>query len=160
MRLLLFLPFALLVVCSCDKARVYEDSLDFKERSWRIADTAKFNFEIKDPGRRYNVFCNLRNSLDYPYARFFVRFTLRDSAGAELGEKLVSQFLFDQKTGQPFGHSGLGDVFDHQFLLAGQQEFKHPGSYQVELLQFMRQDTLAGILSVGVRVETAEQSTR
>jgi len=156
MRFFVLLAFLVLFLQACDEQRVYEDSQDFRERAWNVTDMPHFEFAIKDPGSKYNLYCIIRNSLDYPYARLFVRYALRDSAGTELQSKLVSEFLFDQKTGQPLGRSGLGDVFDHQFLLLNNYEFKGPGKYKLDLEQFMRLDTLQGILSVGVRVETVK----
>ena len=152
-----FLPaFLVFLLLACDERRVYEDSQDFGERTWKVVDKPQFEFAIKDTVKRYNLYCNIRNSLEYPYARLFVHYALRDSAGTELQKKLISGFLFDQKTGQPQGSSGLGDVFDHQFLLLSDYEFKQPGKYRLELEQFMRMDTLQGILSVGVRIETVK----
>ena len=119
-------------------------------------DTTLFEFAIADPGKQYNVMYNVRNSLDYPFSRLFISYSLEDSAGTVLQKKLLSSFLFDQKTGRPEGNSGLGDVFDHQFPLLAQYTFPLSGKYRIKLQQFMRKDTLTGILSVGVRVETSE----
>jgi gliding motility-associated lipoprotein GldH len=154
MRCFVLLALLVLLLLACDDRRVYEDSRDFDERTWNVADTPRFEFAIADTVSRYNLYCNIRNSLDYPYARLFVHYALRDSAGRELQKKLVAEFLFDQKTGRPQGRSGLGDVFDHQFMLLNNYAFRQPGKYALELEQFMRLDTLQGILSVGVRVET------
>ncbi len=155
MRFVLVLLLAIVMI-SCDNSRIYEVNQDFNERTWKITETPEFEFIIKDLGKRYNVYYNIRNSLDYPYARLFVNYSLRDSAGAELSKKMVSEFLFDQKTGQPLGSSGLGDVYDHRFPLLKEFEFKQQGKYKITLEQFMRMDTLSGILAVGVRVEVAE----
>ena len=152
MRLFVLLAFAI-GMAACDTQRVYEYNRDFDDRSWKAADTAHFEFIIKDPGKKYNLYYNIRNSLDYPYARLFVQFSLRDSVGAELQKKLVSAFLFDQKTGKPQGSSGLGDVYDHQFPLINDFDFKLPGKYKLDMEQFMRMDTLPGVLAVGLRVE-------
>jgi len=67
-------------------------------------------------------------------------------------KKLISEYLFDLKTGQPFGASGLGDVYDHRFPFLENYELK-PGLYNLKLQQFMREDTLHGILAAGIRVE-------
>jgi gliding motility-associated lipoprotein GldH len=147
-----------LVLVGCDKSRVYEVNHDFNERTWKITETPKFEFIIKDLGKRYNIYYNVRNSLDYPYARLFVNYSLHDSTGVELSKKMVSEFLFDQKTGQPLGSGGLGDVYDHQFPLLKEFEFKQQGKYTLRLEQFMRADTLLGVLAVGTRVEIAEPS--
>ena len=157
MRFVFVFLFAFVLI-SCDKNRIYEVNHDFDDGTWKITETPEFEFIIKDLGKRYTIFYNVRNSLDYPYARLFVNYSLRDSTGAELSKKMVSEFLFDQKTGQPFGSSGLGDVYDHRFPLLKEFEFKYQGKYKLTLEQFMRTDTLPGILAVGARVEMAELS--
>jgi len=158
MRLISFLLVVIsLLIISCDGNRVYENNTDFKDRNWKTTDTTVFDFYIRDTGKRYNIYYNVRNSIDYPYARLFVNYALTDSLGNPIEKKLIPQDLFDQKTGRPNGDSGLGDIYDHQFLLLKNFEFKYYGKYLINLQQYMRQDTLPGILAVGVRVEEAEK---
>jgi len=152
--------FFLIIGCSllfsaCDTNRVYEYNKDFSDRTWKTKDTAVFDFQIKNAGAKYNLYYNVRNTIDYPYARLFIHYSLTDSSGNELSRKLVNNDLFDQKTGQPTGNSGLGDIYDHQFLLLKDIEFTHQGKYLLKLEQYMRQDTLPGIIAVGVRVENS-----
>jgi gliding motility-associated lipoprotein GldH len=141
------------VLLSCDSDRLYEQNINLKERYWRVDEPMVFDFNIEDTSQSYNIYYNVRNSLEYPYARLFIQYTLADSAGNPIEKKLNAQFLFDQKTGKPFGQSGIGDVFDHQFLILGKQAFKQPGKYQLKIEQYNRQDTLRGILAVGFRLE-------
>ncbi len=143
------------VLISCETNRVYETNHDFEDRTWKINETQEFEFRIDDPKKRYNLHYNVRNSLDYPFSRIFVTYHLQDSLGNELQTKLTMQDLFDQKTGVPFGTSSLGDIYDHRFLLLDNYEFKFPGKYKLKLEQYTRQDTLLGVLAIGVRVETA-----
>lgn len=112
-----------------------------------------FEFNIPDSAQTYSLYYNVRNSLDYPYARIFVTYALYDSTGKELSKKLVYHDLFDEKSGRPFGESGLGDLYDHRFPLLTKYHFPNRGKYAVKLTQFMRKDTLQGVLAVGVRVE-------
>lgn len=102
------------------------------------------------------MYFNIRNTLDYPYSRLFTEYVLFDSANTKIAGKLVGNYLFDQKTGNPMGRSGLGDVYDHQFPLLENFSFGKAGHYKIRFEQFNRQDTLAGVLAVGVRVERAE----
>ena len=81
-------------------------------------------------------------------------YSLHDSTGAELEKKLVSKLLFDDKTGEPHGNSGLGDLYDHRLPLILNYQFEKSGKYRVKFEQFMRTDTLSGVLAVGLRVET------
>ncbi len=155
MRLVLCSVLIGLVLIRCDSNRVYENNADFKDRSWKIAEPAKFEFQISDTSKKYNLLMDLRNSLDYPYARLFVNYELKKD-GLTLSKELISVYLFDQKTGKPFGNSGIGDIYDHQFSILKSYTFKRKGNYQMNFQQFMRQDTIPGILAIGLRVETAE----
>jgi gliding motility-associated lipoprotein GldH len=146
----------LIVYCllfSCDSNRVYEDNVEFKDRTWKISEPAQLEFDILDTTKRYNLYMDVRNSLDYPYSRLFVNYNLIDPTGAEVSKKMITEYLFDQKSGKPNGNSGLGDVYDHQFLFLQKHSFSKIGKYKVKFEQFMRQDTLQGVLAVGLRVE-------
>lgn len=141
------------VLIACDSNRLYEQNINLKERYWRVDEPMVFDFIIEDSSQPYNIYYNIRNSLEYPYARLFIQYTLTDSVGTQIDKKLNAQFLFDQKTGKPFGQSGIGDVFDHQFLIFEKHVFKQPGKFQLKIEQYNRQDTLRGILAVGFRLE-------
>jgi gliding motility-associated lipoprotein GldH len=140
-------------VFSCDNNRVYEANVEFKDRSWKVIEEPRFDFNISDTSSTYNIYYNVRNSLDYPNSRIFVTWHLYDSSGRELVKKLVFNHLFDEKTGRPLGDSGLGDLYDHRFPILEKYSFSSPGKFSFKLDQFSRQDTLQGIIAVGVRVE-------
>lgn len=141
---------------SCDPDRVYEQNLDFEDRLWPVASIAEFDFAIDNDTTSYNVYYNVRNSNEYPYARIFVTYYLIDSTGTELQKKLISNFLFDQKTGKPLGSSGVGDIYDHRFVLIEKYKFQNTGNYKMKLEHYMRTGDLEGILSIGLRVEKAK----
>ena len=151
--------FRLLIIAifffSCDDQRVYERNIDLNSRFWPVSERPEFEFEIDNPNQSYNLYCNVRNSLDYPFARIFITYYLQDSAGVTLEKDLVRQLLFDEKTGEPFGESGLGDLYDHRIPLKKNYRFPYKGKYRMTFEQYMRTDSLAGILAVGVRVERA-----
>lgn len=150
-----FFGFTAIIVMlfSCDERRVYEKNVDFNSRLWPVSERPEFEFEVKDTLESYNLFCNVRNSLDYPFARIFITYYLQDSSGNVLDKQLVRQLLFDEKTGKPHGESGLGDIYDHRIPLKRNHRFSYSGKYKIAFEQFMRIDTLSGVLAVGVRVE-------
>jgi len=152
-----FLIVILFILLSCDDSRVYEQQVDF-DKAWIVSDKPQFDFEIKDYTQTYNIYYTVRNSLDFPFSRIFISYQLHDSTGTELNKNLVSQYLFDQKTGEPFGSSGIGDLYDHRFPVLMNYSFSKPGRYTILLEQFNRRDTLNGVLAVGIRVEKATQS--
>jgi gliding motility-associated lipoprotein GldH len=153
MRILLLLVITTLFLTSCDDDRVFEQITDLENREWLVSEKPEFEFVIDNIGAQYNLYCDIRNSVSYPYSRFFFTYYLQDSTGAVIKTALMTEHLFDAKTGKPFGKSGIGDLYDHRFLLVKNHQFKYKGKYRVKFEQFMRTDTLAGILAVGLRVE-------
>jgi gliding motility-associated lipoprotein GldH len=150
---LMFALAACAVLFSCDSPRVYETNKDFEDGQWPQRDTAKFVFTITDTTQVYNVLVNVRNTLDYETARLYLNYTLTDSAGQSMRKRLLENMLFDRKTGEPFGKSGLGNIYDHQIPVEARMKFQYAGKYEVRLTHMMRVDSLQEILSVGVRVE-------
>ncbi|HMR56378.1 MAG TPA: gliding motility lipoprotein GldH [Cyclobacteriaceae bacterium] len=155
MRFLLFC-LATVLLTACDSSRVFENYVEFKERAWSVQEPVSFEFEITDTQQPYNLYYEVRNSLDYPWQRIFVQYQLADSTGAVLVHKLVSNYLFE-KDGEPLGRSGLGDVYDHRFVVLPEYTFAQRGKYKFTLQQENRQDTVAGVLAIGLRVEISSK---
>ena len=153
MRSILGFTVIMVILFCCDEQRVYEKNFDFNSRYWVASEKPEFEFEIADTLATYNLYGNVRNSLEYPYANIFLTYYLQDSTGALLGKDLVRQSLFDDKTGEPHGDSGLGDLYDHRVALKTNHMFPYAGKYKVAFEHYMRTDTLFGVLAVGLRVE-------
>jgi gliding motility-associated lipoprotein GldH len=94
----------IVMLAGCDESRVYEKNVDFDQRAWIVQEKPVFDFDIQDTTHAYNLYCNVRNSVSYPYSRIFISYSIKDSVGAELSKQLVSSFLFDQKTGAVYAH--------------------------------------------------------
>jgi len=154
-RLLISLVFILLFV-SCDPARVYETNRDFEGALWPLADTALFTFNISDTSLQYNIWINVRNSNDFKTSRLFLKYSLADSSNNPLRNRMLEEALFNKKTGEPFGSSGLGSIYVHRFLVESNINFPAQGRYSVKLNHMMRTDTLQEILSIGARVEKVQ----
>jgi len=156
MRSRLLILTLTVVVMACDTNRVYQKNKDLDNQQWSIQDRPAFEFVIEDTKSAYNLYCNIRNEVSYPKANLYFNYSIADSTGKELQHRLISEFLFDKKTGKPSGSSALGDIYDHQIPIEIKYTFKHPGKYTVAFEQFMRIDSLPGILAVGLRVEKAD----
>lgn len=141
-----------LVITACDSSRVYEDYNDLEEAFWHLDSVQTFQFQIEDTSRSYNLKATFRNASSYPFYNLYFQYTLEDSTGNVLSQQLKEVDLFDSKTGEPQG-SGLGDLFDHSFMLEEGYKFENVGAYSLSFEQYMRRDTLPFILSVGARVE-------
>lgn len=155
MRITVLLIASISILTACDETRYFERNVDFKKRYWLAAEQPSFEFDIQEADKKYNLFLTVRNESNYPNSNLYFTYYLTDSTGTEIQKKLVTEFLFDKKTGQPFGSSGLGDIYDHRFLLMKDYSFPNAGKYTMRYEQFMRTDTLRGIFSVGLRIEKA-----
>lgn len=143
---------------SCDDKRLYEQNNSFSDQFWMSDSLQTFEVDIQDKSLAYNVYLNVRNSSTYPYYNIYINYSLYGTQGKVLAKELVSNNLFESKIGKPLGQSGIGDVFDHQFLVLKNHQFEHTGKHVFELQQYMRTDTLKGVLAVGVRVEKSTVS--
>ncbi|MEO1051800.1 MAG: gliding motility lipoprotein GldH [Bacteroidota bacterium] len=157
--ILIFIGLSLMAVVysSCDSQRIFEQNIDLKQRFWAKDSIARFDFRIDDISSRYNIYYNVRNTNTYPNHNLYITYYLEDSTGNILKKELNNQQLFHPKTGKPFGRSGLGDIYDHQFLLLENYQFSKRGLYHMKLEHFMRYDTLPEVVSLGIRVEKSEQ---
>jgi gliding motility-associated lipoprotein GldH len=154
MRVILFF-LLIALIWSCDSDRLFEKNQDFEERAWLSTNQPAFEFVVSDTVKTYNLYCNIRNSVEYPYSRIYINYSLQDSSGTLVSKNMIQAFLFEEKTGKPLGSSGLGDVYDQQVPILRNYQFKKSGTYSLKFEQFMRTDTLSGILAVGFRLEDA-----
>ena len=154
MRFSVLLVALCILLSGCDSSRVFENYVEFKERTWNIQEPVSFEFEINNTQQQYNLYYEVRNSLDFPWSRIFLHYQISDSIGSVLDSKLISNYLFE-KDGKPLGRSGLGDVYDHRFPVLQNYTFTRPGKYKFTLQQENRKDNMNGILAIGLRVETA-----
>ncbi len=149
------LGFVVLVLAGCDSQTVYSDYTDLDDGKWAIKNTPSFTFSISDPAIPYNVYYTLRNSVSYPYYNLYLTRYLLDSAGHELESRLDELILMDAKTGKPLGN-GLGDLFDHKVIMKRNYRFPKAGNYTIRIRQYMRQDPLPDVQSIGISVEKAQ----
>lgn len=159
LRRLYILPIFLLLLSCADGNRYFEENQDLKNAEWFKSEAPRFEFEIVDTSASYHLFYNVRNTLDYPYYNLYLQYTVSDTI-QELKSEQNELYLFDPGSGKPsgggglFGLSSFGDVYDHQYPFLIAYKFPHPGTYTIDLRQYMRnEDPLKEIMSIGIRIE-------
>ncbi len=151
MRILIFL-FLSTLLAACDPNVVFNDNVDFEEGKWFVKQVPSFGFDIPDSTARYNIFYSLRNGRSYPYYNLYLTRYLYDGRGTLIEKKLEQLLLADATTGKPLG-TGLGDLYDHKILALKAHRFPAAGRYTIKIEQYMRQNPLPEVYSVGVAVE-------
>lgn len=150
---LFFAATTMLLVAACNQNALFKDHRDIEDGLWYTKITPTFEFEVSDTTQSYDIYYLIRNSVGYPYFNLFVKRRLLDGAtGKEITAKLDELSLMDERTGKPLG-DGLGDIFDHRILAMKAYKFSKKGTYKLKIEQFMRQNPLPEVLSVGISVE-------
>jgi gliding motility-associated lipoprotein GldH len=141
---------------SCQSDAVFDQTKSLAESGWIQKNHLTFPFEIQDTSKSYDLRVALRQSNDYPfYNLYFNCRVLTDKQG--IWKKAIAEaILYDTKTGKPKG-GGVGDMYSHSYTIFKRLKFPKPGKYQVELEQFMRTDTLSGVVSVGASLIPSAQ---
>jgi gliding motility-associated lipoprotein GldH len=137
---------------SCNSNAIFKDHEDIDDGVWYVKNEPSFTFEITDISQPYNVYYLIRNSIGYPYYNLYVKRFLLNEKNKIVNEALNELILMDERTGKPIG-DGLGDLFDHKIVALKNYRFPKAGKYTFKVRQYMRQDPLPGIMSMGVSVE-------
>ena len=146
---LLMLASILLVVSSCGKQTMYDHNVEVKE-PWKSSDKAIFDIDINDTINQYNVYINVRNTVDYDYSNLYL-FIKTEFPNNYIVIDTAEIFLADMK-GNWLG-SGFGEIKDIQVLFRKNGRFARKGLYHISFEQAMRNTELYGIKSVGIRIE-------
>ena len=139
-------------VLSCDNNAIFKSYEDLKDTKWYVKKIPSFTFEVKDETVPYNIYLLIRNASQYPYNNLYVTRYIYGPDGKQISNRLEEVTLFNPKTGKPFG-DGLGDIYEHKVLSTRNFKFPKKGKYTIKLKQYMRQDPLPYVMSIGVIVE-------
>lgn len=132
------------LLAACQTDRIFEEYRGMNGSEWKVADTVRFKPNVKD--EKFAVVLGVKYNNDYDYRNLYVRYTIQDSLGHTIDSKLMDVPLFESASGRPLG-KGFGSTFTKYDTLPISQSFT-----SIELLQYMRIDTLQGIEAVGVKV--------
>lgn len=139
--------FALVMLfAACDQRDFYAVK-SFDSECWALADT--FTFSYDNPGPETRPLLNLE--VDVLEAYEFRNLHLQIIATSPSGKKndaLVQDILQDE-AGNWRVESSRG-VYPIAFTQQADLSFSETGTYQIQVVQFMRKDTLCEIRQVGV----------
>lgn len=152
--ILLLLFLGSFIFLGCDKSRIVDENKELPEYGWYYKNRLKFDFEIKDTNRTYNLYVNLRVGNDYPFSNCFIKIHQKNPGKDPISYREEITLIGEE--GNWLG-KGLGDLYDFQVLVKERVRFNALGLYQIELEQHMRRDTLPYIHAAGIRVEDYQE---
>jgi gliding motility-associated lipoprotein GldH len=140
----------LIMLAACDSNRVYEEYKTIDPGGWHKDSVASFNVEINEAEPGYNLYINIRNQGNYPNSNIWLFLDIESPDGQMVTDTV--EYILAEKTGKWRG-SGIGDLFDNQFLYRQNVRFEKSGEYQFFIRQGMRAEQLKGIHDIGLRIE-------
>ena len=149
-RTLALLPLLLLLVQGCDKQVYFTDEHDVDETGWNMNDAVVFDVDVDDTLQVFDFFVDVRNSVLFQKANvfFFINTTFPDGSVAydtlECPLADVEGHWYGRRTGR---------YVDSRFVFRRHVIFPRTGLYRFEILHGMRDTNVAGLKSVGLRIE-------
>ena len=149
-----FILFAiLLTLASCDNKAVSDSYVTIPTTGWDKDSMAVFRVKIKDIGRHYNLFVNVRNEGDYENSNLYLFIDAIGPSGKV--ERDTVNCLLAEQSGKWRG-AGWGNYYQLTQLYKKGVKFPEKGEYTFRFIHGMRADKISGIRDVGLRVEKAD----
>jgi gliding motility-associated lipoprotein GldH len=146
-----FLLFFLLIgLMACDDRTFFKAEKDISDGIWAYRDTVDFQFSVTDTTELYDMYALFTYADTFATQNVYLKLYTRFPDGKRL-KKTRSFDLFDaagSSTGSCSGHRCTARV-----LLQNNAYFNQAGEYVLTLEQFMRQDSLSGVVAVGLELE-------
>lgn len=136
------------LLSSCGDGRLYEQYRSFEKAEWKMTDSASFDLKKVDFDSSPLTLIGVKYNEAYPFSNLYLTVIAKDSSDTVLEKKLINMPLFDSKSGKPLGE-GFGNSFTKLDSLP--IDLPLPTS-QVIIYQYMRQESLKGVESVGLKI--------
>lgn len=141
---------------SCGSIDLYEKTAPVPKHQWQSNFKPSFSFTITDTASAYQVFIILRHSDRYNYNNIWVN--LYTKAPGDTVQKVQYELPLASKEKGWLG-AGMDDIYEHRISISPPEmnRFPRAGTYTFTLEQVMREDPLAQVLDVGIRLEKKRQ---
>jgi gliding motility-associated lipoprotein GldH len=142
-----------LALISCQSNVIYDEVISTDNGNWDKNESAHFVVNITDTVSLYKFYLSVHNTTDYRYSNLFVFLSTNFPNGNKSRDTI--EFVLADPSGKWIG-KGWGNVKESDILLRSNLKFPLAGEYDFHIQQAMREDTLKGINSVGLRLEKSE----
>lgn len=148
LRLFAWILMGFLVACG--NRGTFETFTEVNPEGWGYADTITLNFDHADSNAQVDMSFYIKSDGSFPYRNLFLFVEIESPEGQVARDTL--ECLLAAPDGRPLG-KGVGSL--RTVLVPFQQNETLPasGSYRVKLVHGMRQPSIPGIHSLGLRLD-------
>lgn len=140
----------LCAIASCTPKKEFEAYKTLDSDGWNKDSVVVIPVELRDTLGSHNLYLNIRNNGNYEFSNLWLFVNIKAPDGNLLTDTL--EFQLADPAGKWLG-SGIGDLFDNQFLYKENVYFPMSGSYEFSIQQGMRSNVLKGIRDIGISIE-------
>ncbi|HVZ56001.1 MAG TPA: gliding motility lipoprotein GldH [Chitinophagaceae bacterium] len=136
-------------VSSCTTLDLYEKDVRVPGHRWESSFKPEFNFTIRDTTARYQLFFVFRHSDRYNYNNIWINLYSTPPGDTVHRVRYELNLATNDKG---WLATGMDDMYEHRIPLTDPQPWK-AGTYTFMIEQIMREDPLANVFGVGLRLE-------
>lgn len=145
---LFFLVLSFLFLMNSCSEKVFYEKIDHIDGEvWHIDSVLHYEIEITDSLQYYNMYIDIRNTVDFETQYFYVFMTTEFPSGYTGTDTLG--FIISDPYGKWTG-IGSGRIKDNRFLYRPKVRFAHKGVYKFSVVQGMREDEVKGVADFGM----------
>ncbi|QIG89927.1 gliding motility lipoprotein GldH [Chryseobacterium sp. POL2] len=150
MRKFLGIMTLVLIVFSCSNPDEVIAMQSLDKATWAKNKMYELSFDVQNHQTPKNIIFVIRNNDSYPYSNLRLIGTIFDDTNKVLSKDTLN-YVLAKPNGQWLG-SGFGDTKEIMFQYKTDFKFPKDGKYSIGVIQAMRNDQLAGIEDVGVKI--------
>ncbi len=132
-----------LALFSCGDEAHFQQVKDISPKGWKISDTARFSFEIKNPGK-YEPVITLRTTVNYPYSNIYLFVDMLTPQGMHMLDTI--EYKLAQKNGAWIGKE-TGSYVENN--LGFPIEITKKGKYSIAIVHGMYDEPLEEVSAIG-----------
>lgn len=142
----------ILICLSCSNREAYYHFNELKSGEWSKFDTIYFNIDSSsiNVNTKYDITIELVNNTEYPYQNIWLY--IQDDFDKKGFSKTEKQYQMADALGKWSG-SGFGSLYQLSLNYKQQVVFSEKRSYQLKIVQGMRDEPLIGIEKIGLKIE-------
>lgn len=140
----------LFVSCYNPEHVVADEMKALSSKGWHWNEVQTIQAKLDDTAIQYNMVLKLRVTGGYRYANLYLLFHVKGPDGKT--ETRQYNFNLQDKSGRWYG-KGSGELMAFEIPVNAALRAKKAGTYQIGIQQNMRDEVLAHVTDVGLRIE-------
>lgn len=141
----------LLGFTACNDQPLLDRNEAITERRWFREQQPEFRVEVDDTATAYDVFINLRNSIDFQFSDLFLEVQQKQPDSSSV--RYAIKIKMTNREGLWIGQ-GSGNIYSQQVRFLINYHFPDTGTYTFKIKQNMRVNPVEGINDIGIRIGT------